>query len=110
MFQFLRAVLNPRPNLQDVSFAFALLVLSRRSIARMGNVSVISLLAMPITIVLYVIDHFLWLQSGSGNANYMFFQCLAYNLFLSLFSIDFMSSTLQRDKALQLTSKGLKAQ
>ena len=46
----------------------------------MGITSVICLLALPVPIVLYVVDHGLWLESGSGNANYMFFQILAYNL------------------------------
>jgi hypothetical protein len=79
--------------------------LARRSIARMSITSLIWLLALPVPIILYVLDHGLWLEIGSGNANYMFFQCLVYNLFLGFFALDFISSTLRRDKALQLTHK-----
>eukprot|EP00979_Chaetoceros_neogracilis_P007005 scaffold1458_cov219-Chaetoceros_neogracile.AAC.3 len=79
--------------------------IARRSLARMGIAPVFCLLALPVPVVLYVVDHGLWLESGSGNANFMFFQCLAYNLFLGVIVLDFMSSTLRRDKALQLTKK-----
>jgi phosphatidylinositol glycan class U len=71
----------------------------------MGNASVVSMMALPVPVILYVVDYWLWLQSGSGNANYMFFQCLAYNLFLGILTLDFISSTLKRDKAICLTDK-----
>lgn len=74
----------------------------------MGTSSVIALLALPVPIILYVLDYWLWLQSGSGNANYMFFQCIAYNLFIGIITLDFVASTLKRDKALHLTDKKLK--
>lgn len=105
MFQLLRAIFNTRPTLQDVTLSLALVTIARRTIARMSISSVICLLALPVPIILYVLDHGLWLEIGSGNANYMFFQCLAYNLFLGVFTLDFISSTLRRDKALQLTHK-----
>jgi phosphatidylinositol glycan class U len=105
MFQLLRVLFNPRPTLQEVIFALALVTIARRTIARMSISSVICLLGLPVPVILYVLDHGLWLEIGSGNANYMFFQCLAYNLFLGFFTLDFISSTLQRDKALQLTYK-----
>jgi len=105
MFQLLRSIFNPRPTLQDVSFAFGLMPIARRTLARMGTAPIFCLLAIPVPVVLYVVDHGLWLESGSGNANFMFFQCLAYNLFLGVIVLDFMSSTLRRDKALQLTEK-----
>mmetsp|Transcript_12783 Transcript_12783/g.23985 ORF Transcript_12783/g.23985 Transcript_12783/m.23985 type:complete len:472 (-) Transcript_12783:1443-2858(-) len=105
MIQLLRVIFNPRPTLQEVTFALSLVTLARRSIARMSVNSVIWLLALPVPIILYVLDHGLWLEIGSGNANYMFFQCLVYNVFLGFFTFDFISSTLRRDKALQLTHK-----
>jgi phosphatidylinositol glycan class U len=107
MMQLLRFLFNPSPTLQDVSFAFALVVAASRTVARMRISSVIAVIALPVPIILYVIDFWLWLQSGSGNANYMFFQCLAFNLFLGIFTLDFISATLKRDKALCLTEKGL---
>ena len=106
--QLLRTLFTPRPTLQDIAFAFALMTMSRRTLARMGTSSVIALLALPVPIILYVLDYWLWLQSGSGNANYMFFQCIAYNLFIGIITLDFVASTLKRDKALHLTDKKLK--
>ncbi len=105
MLQLLRQLLHPRPTMQEISFAFALAALTRRTLMRMGNASIISVIAMPVPVILYIIDYWLWLQSGSGNANYMFFQCLTFNLFCGIFTLDFISSTLKRDKALCLTSK-----
>jgi hypothetical protein len=47
----------------------------------------------------------MWLNANNGNANYMFFQCLAYNVFLGIILGQFSSASLQRDKALRITSK-----
>ncbi len=104
MFQLLRSLLSPTPTVQEISLALALITLARRSLARMGYLSLICLFAMPVPVILYVIDHYLWLESGSGNANFMFFQCLAYNLFIGMITIDLLSATMKRDKAIQLTA------
>jgi hypothetical protein len=69
----------------------------------MGKATILLLLALPVTILLFIVDHWLWLGSGSGNPNYMFFQCLAYSLFVSAITLQFISSTMKRDKALRLT-------
>lgn len=107
MLQLLRAIFNPNPTLQDLSLALGIISISRRTLARMGFHSVFCLLALPVPIVLYVVDFDSWLGYGSGNANYMFFMCLAYNLFLGIILLDFMASTLKRDKALVVTEKEL---
>jgi len=70
------------------------------------EIPTIALLAMPVTIVLYVMDYWLWLESGTGNPNFVFFQCLAYNMFLTVVMLQFVSSSMERDKALRLTESG----
>ncbi len=105
VFQLLRSLFSPTPTVQEVSLGLALITLTRRSLARMGFLSLICLFAIPVPIILYVIDHYLWLESGSGNANFMFFQCLAYNLFTGMITIDLVSASMKRDKAIQLTAK-----
>ena len=70
---------------------------------RMSKLSLILILALPIPIVLFIVDYSLWLESGAGNPNFVFFQCIAYTLFLGVISMQFVSSTMKRDKALRLT-------
>ena len=71
----------------------------------MGAVSFVAFWSMWIPVLLNVVDHWMWLEPNTGNPNYMFFQCLAYNVFLSMILTQFVSATLQRDKALRLAAK-----
>jgi phosphatidylinositol glycan class U len=71
----------------------------------MGTPSMIALCSLPVPVILYVLDYHLWLESGSGNANYIFFQCLAYQVFVAVIFLDYLNASLQRDKALRMTEK-----
>ena len=72
----------------------------------MGIASAVALISISVPILLNVVDHWMWLGGpNTGNPNYMFFQCLAYNVFLSIILVQFLSATLQRDKALRLWAK-----
>mmetsp|Transcript_27680 Transcript_27680/g.40859 ORF Transcript_27680/g.40859 Transcript_27680/m.40859 type:complete len:115 (+) Transcript_27680:837-1181(+) len=85
------------------------MLLSPRSMARMTLVAVVSLCALPVTISLYVLHWTLWLESGTGNANYLYFQgCLAYHVFVTIIFAIFCSATVQRDTAIHLTLELLK--
>jgi hypothetical protein len=68
----------------------------------MGVPTLISLCSMMVPVLLYVVDHWMWLESNNGNANYMFFQCLAYNVFWGIVLGQFVSASVQRDKALRI--------
>jgi phosphatidylinositol glycan class U len=81
------------------------MLLSPRSVARMNKTSLLSLLAIPVPFGLYLLDYWMWIEAGSGNPNYIFFQSMAYNMFLKLVIGEFMVRTLQRYKALRLTEK-----
>lgn len=48
----------------------------------------------------------MWLVTGNGNPNYIFFQCLAYGLFVALILQDFVSATVKRDKVRRMVVKG----
>lgn len=71
----------------------------------MGYAALICLCALHVPIILYVTFYSMWLETGNGNANFLFFQCLAYNLFLGFITIDFISATVKRDKALRVIAK-----
>jgi hypothetical protein len=77
--------------------------MSPRSLARVNAASLVALFCLCGPIVLYVVDCWMWLETGSGNANYIFFQCLAYNAFLGIILCQFVNATMKRDKALRLT-------
>ena len=47
----------------------------------------------------------MWFETNTGNANYVFFQSLAYNVFVCIVLAEFCSASLQRDKALRLAAK-----
>ena len=73
--------------------------------ARMNVISLIAICSIAVPLLLYILDCGLWLESGTGNANYIFFQCLAYNAFVAIIFLDLCGASLQRDKALRLTEK-----
>jgi hypothetical protein len=106
MTHLFSALLKQTPTLHDMSFGLALLFLEPRSLMRIRKVSILAIWAMPVTIALYVVDYWLWLESGAGNPNFLYFQCLAYTLFLTTVASEFVSATARRDKALRLTERG----
>ena len=69
------------------------------------TVLAVSSLAIFVPVTLYIVTLWLWLETGSGEANFTFFQCLAYNAFLSAFVVEFCGASVRRDKALRLTEK-----
>jgi phosphatidylinositol glycan class U len=48
----------------------------------------------------------MWLVTGNGNPNYIFFQCFAYGLFVAVITLDVVSATVKRDKVLRMVVKG----
>jgi phosphatidylinositol glycan class U len=72
----------------------------------MRNPSLISFCALPVPIILFITFHRMWLVSGNGNANYIYFQCLAYGMFVLIITMDFVSATVKRDKVRRMIEKG----
>jgi GPI-anchor transamidase subunit U len=92
--------------LYDANLAFCFFLLCPRSLARMEVPAFVSLCCLFVPVLLNVIDHWMWLGSNNqGNANYMYFQCLAYNVFLAIILGQFTSASMQRDKALRIARK-----
>jgi uncharacterized membrane protein len=65
----------------------------------------IVLCAIPIPVILYSVTSWMWLEPGNGEANYVFFQCLAYNILIAILLLSFCSASLRHDKALRMTEK-----
>lgn len=104
-FFLLGTLFKPVQTLHDAALGLALVAMAPRTVSRMGNASLVSLFAIIVPASLVVMFYWLWLETGTGNANYIFFQCLAYNVFLSIITLDYISATVKRDKALRLTEK-----
>ena len=70
----------------------------------MGIPAFVAICSLGVPVILNVLDHWMWLGPNTGNANYMFFQCLAYNVFLGILLGQFVRASLERDKALRISS------
>ena len=101
-FSFIWCIYRPVQVLQDANVALCLILFSPRSMARMGIPSFVALCSIMVPVLLNIVDHWMWLERNNGNANYMFFQCLAYNVFLGIILGQFTSASAQRDKALRI--------
>ncbi len=104
-FSLIWTIYRPVQVLYDANLALCFFLFSPRSLARMEVPSFVSLCCLLVPVILNVIDHWMWLDANNGNANYMFFQCLAYNVFLAIILGQFTSASMQRDKALRITLK-----
>lgn len=86
-----------------------LLLCSPRTLARMRiKLLYVVLPSLLVPILIYIKTcYFLWLQLGSGEATYSYFQCLAYNVLVTVLLSEYISASLQRNKALEITIKQL---
>lgn len=66
---------------------------------------VVCLCGLPIPLSLYSAAYWMWLEVGNGEANFVFFQCLIYNMFVAFLLVEFTRATLLRDKALRWTER-----
>ena len=102
-------LIRPTSTLVDANIAACLAVLCPRSIARMRvATTLVPLFALTVPVSLYVVTLWMWLETNAGEANFTFFQCLAYCAFLSTMFLEFSGASIRRDKVLRLTEKLLK--
>ena len=105
LFLMLWCIFAPIQTLYETNFIFCFLILCPKSLARMEKIAFFALCSLFVPLILNIVDQWMWLETNTGNANYLFFQGLAWNVFLSIILAQFCSATLQRDKALRLTTK-----
>jgi phosphatidylinositol glycan class U len=105
MFSMIWTIFRPVETLFDMNLSLCFFLFSPRSLARMQTMAFLSLCSLWVPVILNVVDHWMWLEPNTGNPNYMFFQCLAYNVFLGIILVQFCTASLQRDKALRLAAK-----
>jgi len=105
-FQCLWAVFRPTATLHTLVLGLHLAALNPRTLVRMRDISLVSFFALPVPALLFVTFHRMWLVTGNGNANYLFFQCLAHGMFTVILTLDFVSATVKRDKVRRMVAKG----
>ncbi|GKZ00914.1 hypothetical protein MPSEU_001042900 [Mayamaea pseudoterrestris] len=106
IFYSFGTLFRPPGTLYSLNVAICLAFLSPRSMAHMPKVrSIILVCAIPVPIILYMVCYWLWMDTQVGEANFVYFQCIAYNVFVGLLFVEFCSASLQRDKVLRVTEK-----
>jgi len=105
-FQLLWVIYRPTSTAHTLTFGMILALLNPRTIVRMRNPSIIAFFALPVPVLLFVTFHRMWLVTGNGNPNYIFFQCFAYGMFVIIISMDFVSASVKRDKIRRMIEKG----
>ena len=55
-----------------------------------------------------MVSYWMWLEHN-GEANFLYFQCLAYGVFCAILFLNFCAASVRRDKALRLTETSKEA-
>lgn len=90
---------QPYPTLADPMLAGCLFLCHPRTSARMRLVIPVGMAALVPSLLLPTMRH-LWLQAGTGNANFYYFQTVALNVLLAVFVLQFVAALVKRRKAL----------
>ena len=102
-YWFLYMIFHIQPMVTDLLVGLsALVLLFPWSLYRMSTVLLVALLGIPVPLLLYCLDWYMRLETGTSNANFIYFQCLAYHVFCAIIFINFCSATVKRQMALQL--------
>ncbi|CAM9444431.1 unnamed protein product [Ectocarpus sp. 12 AP-2014] len=101
---------QPYPTLVDPMLAGCLFLCHPRTSARMRLVIPVGMAALVPALLLPTMRH-LWLQAGTGNANFYYFQTVGLNVLLAVFVLQFAAALVKRRKALTMAfEKRRKAQ
>jgi GPI-anchor transamidase subunit U len=106
----LGVLFRPPGTLFELTVGLCWMLFSPQSLARMPQIlSIITFCAVPVTVCLYIVSYWMWIGPNTGEANFVYFQCLAYNIFVALLFLMFSSSSIKRDKALRMTEKEIRS-
>jgi GPI-anchor transamidase subunit U len=108
-FWLVWTLFRPTGTLYDLNVGLCLMLLSPQSMARMNilPLGLIVACALIVPILLYMVLYGMWLETGNGEANFLYFQCYAYNVFVAILFIQFTGASVERDKALRLTAAAI---
>ncbi|CAM9093938.1 unnamed protein product [Chrysoparadoxa australica] len=97
---------GPYPTFCDLSLVMCLLLPHTKVLAYL-NWKIMSFVVVAIWIPTLVMPVVLeqWLVAGTGNANFVYFQGLGFNVFVSLALVQFMAGAVKRRKAIMTAVK-----
>lgn len=104
-FQLIWSIFRPIATVHTLTLGLNFVLANPRTVVRMKDSSLISFFALPVPISLFVTFHQMWLITGNGNPNYLFFQCFAFGLFVAVILLDVVSATVKRDKVRRMVAK-----
>ena len=84
---FVKVVMNQYPSLHDLHLLVLLMLLNGRFMAKRVDIISVLIIGVAYSIFGSAFLWITWLQRFSGNANFFYFQTLAYNAFLVLLFI-----------------------
>lgn len=109
VFWLIWSIFGSTMTLYRINVALTLMLYSPRSLARLRKYTAVFLaVGILIPVFLYVATYDMWLTFVNGDPNFLFFQCFAFNIFVSVLLIEFTNASLKRAKALRLTEKLMK--
>jgi len=96
----MHVLFRPPSTLYGLTVAFSLLASIPRTMVYMRALQgLVTTIGWVIPVSLYSVTHWLWLGPGNGEANYVFFQCFAYNVLLAILTVQTCSAVARRDEA-----------
>lgn len=111
IFWMMGVLFRPPSTLYELNVGICFMMYSSRSLMRIPKlIFLISIFALPIPVLLYMVSYWMWIGPNSGEANFLYFQCLAYNVFITLILLVFTSASLKRDKAIRVTEKMIRVE
>lgn len=96
----LHTLFQPYVNAGDIVFAGSLLLLVRGSIGRTAGSTVYLVVLTGVSVLIPLMWH-VWINTGSGNANFYYNQTLVFNCLAGLLVLGTMAVTVTRDKAIR---------
>jgi len=98
-------LLHPSTTLSTCIFFLSLAATTPHIVQRMRFVSIFSLIALSVPTLLLFLDLHLWLTTGAGNPNYVYFQQLAFEIFLAVVVLDYGRAIVALMKVERITEK-----
>lgn len=94
-------LLQPHPTVADMALTGCLFLCHPQTASRMRLVTPIVLIGFVPGLLLPTMRH-LWLQAGTGNANFYYFQTVILNVLMCVFVLQFGAASVKRRKALSM--------
>jgi hypothetical protein len=99
----LHTVISPVSTITDLWIGVLFMCLSPKACIRMNPILTTgAICGVGVPVTLYTVLYPMWLHNNTGEANFLYFQCLVYQIMVLNILLQFVSGALQHDKAIRL--------